>query len=47
MKEKEKKVMERDDMIEKEKRTGSDEVGVNEDEGTEERKERELANLVK
>jgi hypothetical protein len=46
-KEKEKEVMERNDMIEKEKKIGNDEIGVNEEDGIEERKVKDGANLVK
>jgi hypothetical protein len=45
--EKEIEEVERDDMIGKEKRIESDEIGVNEEEGIEERKEKDVANLVK
>jgi hypothetical protein len=47
MKEKERGVVEKDDMIGKEKRIESDEIGVNEEEGIEGRKEKDVANLVK
>lgn len=49
MKEKEKGLMERDDMIEKEKRVTNDEIGIGVKEGeeVEESKEKEVANLTK
>ena len=46
-KEKQKEAMERDERIEKEKRIKNGEIEVKEEEGTEERKEKALANLVK
>jgi hypothetical protein len=44
---KEKEVMDRDEKIEKEKRIGNDQIGVNEEEGIEARNEKEGANLIK
>ena len=42
-----KEEMERDGMIGKEKRIEDDKIGVNKEEGIEERKEKEVADLVK